>query len=127
MILNDFKRSLRIMAKIDYERAALAVLTSSTLREAAEALEISEATLYRIRQEEPFKAAMEAATSAIFAGAVSKMQAYAIDAVEMLHGIMNNVNAKDSSRVSAARALLESATKAYEKGDERRTKDWFSL
>lgn len=95
------------MAKLNKEKVAVNLLTCSTLKEAAEKSGISEATLYRLRKNEAFQDVLKAVKDSIFNDAMQKAQSYALESLEVLRTIMNDTAATDSSRVSAARTVLE--------------------
>lgn len=95
------------MAKLNKETVALNLLTSPTMKEAAEKSGISEATLYRLRKNEAFQDVLKAVKDSIFNDAMQKAQSYALESLEVLRTIMNDTAATDSSRVSAARTVLE--------------------
>jgi hypothetical protein len=102
------------MAKLNKERIAMNLLTCPTIKEAAEKSGISEPTLYRLRKNTEFQAILQIVKSEIFNDAIQKAQGYCIESLEVLRTIMNDSAATDSSRVSAARTVLELGLHVYE-------------
>ena len=102
------------MAKLNTEHVAFCLLTCPTLKDAAEKAGVSDKTLYRMRKDEEFKVVMKGVRNSIFQEAMGKAQAYSLNALEVLNTIMNTEYATDSSRVAAARTLLELGVSVYE-------------
>lgn len=102
------------MAKLNKEKVAVNLLTCSTLKEAAEKSGISEATLYRLRKNEAFQDVLKAVKNEIFNDAMQKAQGYTLESLEVLRKVMNDDGATDSSRVSAARTILEMGVTMFE-------------
>ncbi len=102
------------MAKLNKEKVAMNLLTCSTLKEAAEKSAISEATLYRLRKDEVFQNILQTFKNDMFNDAMQKSQGYCLESLEVLRTIMNNPAATDSSRVAAARSILDMGISMYE-------------
>lgn len=96
------------------EAAIIALLGEPTLRLAAEKAKISEATLWRWMQEPDFNAQYRAAKKQAVSQAVSRLQQSCGEAVDTLRDIMNDTAAPHSSRVSAAKTIIEMGFKAVE-------------
>lgn len=96
------------------DRAILALLTSSTLQDAAKVAGIGEATLWRWLQQEDFQEAYQDARRQAVNQAITRLQQATGEAVETLRNIAKDDEAKDSARVTAARVILELAFKAVE-------------
>jgi len=60
-----------------------------------------------LRKNEAFQDVLKAVKDSIFNDAMQKAQSYALESLEVLRTIMNDTAATDSSRVSAARTVLE--------------------
>lgn len=101
------------MAKRNYERIALLVLTQPTLKMAAEKAGISYKTLTRYRKNPEFQAVLQAEKVAIFHDTMQKAQAYTMEALETLREIQNNSTLNESARVSAAKVILELGTQLH--------------
>ncbi|MGF1472001.1 MAG: hypothetical protein ACFB50_09705 [Rubrobacteraceae bacterium] len=91
-----------------------AVLTNTTRAGAAGALGISYATLYRRLQRPHLRAAIDAARREQIAAATGSLQVMAHEAVATLGEIMADPTVAAHVRVTAARAIIEQALKAYE-------------
>lgn len=95
------------MAKLNKENIAMYLLTSPTLEEAAKKAKVSTSTLYRLRKKPEFQEVMNQVKKEIFQDTLQKAQGYCMESLEVLRVIMNDPAATDSSRVSAARTVLE--------------------
>lgn len=95
------------MAKLNRENIAMCVLTCSTYDEAAEKAGVSKSTLYRLRKEPEFQQVINQVKKSMFQDTMQKAQGYCMESLEILRVIMNDPAATDSSRVSAARTVLE--------------------
>lgn len=102
------------MGKLNREKIALNLLTCPTIKEAAEKSGISITTMYRLKKQESFQQLLKEIKNDIFHEAMNKAQGYCLESLETLRNIMNNEGATDSSRVSAARAILELGLTMYE-------------
>lgn len=96
------------------EQAISALLTSSTVKEASKVCGVSESTLARWMSDVEFSAKYRKARSRMLEGAINLLRKMAKDAVETLHDVALDKNAHDSSRVAAARAILDIALRAEE-------------
>ena len=95
------------MAKLNRENIALHILTCSTYEEAAEKAGVSKSTIYRLRKEPEFQEVINQVKNSMFKDTMQKAQGYCMESLEVLRSIMNATAATDSSRVSAARTILE--------------------
>ena len=95
------------MAKMNKELIAINLLTTGSLQECAEKSNIGIATLHRLRKKPEFQELVKQIKKEMFSESMSKAQAGSIKALEVLNDIMNNPSATDSSRVSAAKIVLE--------------------
>ncbi len=102
------------MAKLNNEEIAINLLTSPTLKEAAEKSGISPSTLYRLRKKKEFKTLLIRIREEMFNDAMEKAQNYCLESLEVLRTIMKDLDATDSARVSAARTILDLGLVMYE-------------
>ena len=99
------------------EQAISALITEPTIPAAAEQVGVNAVTLWRWLQLPNFKEEYRKARREAVSQAVAKLQRVSGEAVEALADVMNNKRAPASSRVQAARAVLELAIKAIEMED----------
>lgn len=99
------------------EKAILFLLTEPTIRQAAEKSGVGETTLYRWMQEEEFDKAFKDARAKALNQTISQLQSTSNNAVRTLKNVMEDEKAPASSRVTAAKTVLEMAFKAYELQD----------
>jgi len=95
------------------ETTIVALLNQPTFTLAAENAGISETTLWRWLQREDFKKAYKEARKQAVNQAIAHIQQISGEAVNTLREVMND-GAKETARVTAARAILELTLKAYE-------------
>lgn len=95
------------MAKVNIENAAFHLLTSPTYAEAARRANISESTLLRLRKKNEFQEVLNSLKKEMFSETMQKAQSYSKEMLEVLRIIALDENATDSSRVSAAKGILE--------------------
>jgi hypothetical protein len=105
----------RLTAK--QERAIIALISSPSVEEAAKAAGISKSTIFKWFQDEGFQSTYRAARGDLVRHAIAQAQAACSEAVAVLREIMNNVDTLASTRVSAAKTLLETSIKAVELED----------
>lgn len=100
------------------EAAIIALLNMPTIAGAAKRAGISEATLWRWLQMESFQQRYQEAKSQAFGAALGRLQQATGEAVEVLREVAADpIFSTPSSRVSAARAILELAIKVKEAED----------
>jgi len=99
------------------EAAIAALLTAPTIAAAAHAVGVSEITLWRWLQREEFQVRYREAKSQAVAQSIARLQQVSGEAVETLREVMANTESPASSRVAAAKAVLEMAIKAVELED----------
>jgi len=95
-------------------KAIAALFSSKTLQEAAESLKINESTLFRLMQKPAFKKAFLAAKQRAVSQAITQLQQATGEAVLTLRDVMTDLEAPCSSRVTAAKVVLEMAFKGFE-------------
>jgi len=96
------------------ERAIAALLANPSIPNSAKAVGISEKTLWRWMKLPEFETAYREARREVVRHAVVTVQASMSEAVQTLRAIINNNEAPASSRVSAARAIIDTGLKAVE-------------
>jgi len=96
------------------EKGVSALLTCPSIAEAARKSGIGETTLRRWMKEPDFAEAYRQARKQVAEQAAARIQLAMGEAVETLRAVMNDSDAPASARVSAARAILETAFKAIE-------------
>ncbi|QNO15323.1 hypothetical protein HYG86_11375 [Alkalicella caledoniensis] len=102
------------MGKPNKETIAINLLTSPSMKEAAEKSGVSVSTIYRLKKQPSFQKILKNVKDDIFHEAMNKAQGYCLDSLETLKNIMLDEEATDSSRVSAARSILELGLTMYE-------------
>lgn len=99
------------------ELAVLALLTESTMKQAAEKAGISEATIWRWMQEADFKEMYRLAKQQAVGQAIARIQQATTQAVDTLYDVMKNKKAPAMARVMASKTVLDVAFKAVEVED----------
>jgi hypothetical protein len=99
------------------QAALMALLSCPTYAAASAQSGVSQATLWRYMQDETFARPLREARRVVVSQAVMRLQCAAGDAVKALHDIVNNAEAGDAVRVSAARAILDLAFRAVEQDE----------
>lgn len=97
------------------EAFALNLILCRTVKEAAQKTGISQSTATRLRKQEGFQKYLFGLKERIYSDTMKRAQALSMDALDTLKGIMQDNNCTDSSRVAAARFLLELGMEAYTK------------
>lgn len=92
----------------------LALISSDSVEEACEKVNISRPTAYRYMKDPDFIEARRKAMKELLSSVTSQLQYKATRAVKVLSEIMEDDEAPHYSRVSASKILLERAYKAYE-------------
>jgi hypothetical protein len=100
-----------------HEQAISALLTQPTLAEAATAVGVGEATLRRWLQQEYFQTVYRRARREAVGQAMARLQHVTTVAVNTLEAVMTDATARESAKVTAARAVLELAIRAVELED----------
>jgi DNA-binding MurR/RpiR family transcriptional regulator len=99
------------------EKGLAALLSERTIAAAAQSAGISEATLLRWLKEETFANEYRAARREVVSHAITQLQSACSDAVAALCSIAEDATAPASSRVAAARTILDTSIKAVELED----------
>ena len=99
------------------ELAIAALLTCSAITDAAKQCGIGEVTLHRWLKDATFQATYRDARRVVVQHAIAQVQRATGEAVETLRSVMQDAEAPASARVSAAKAILETALKGIEIDD----------
>jgi len=99
------------------EQALAALLTSPSVREAAEVVKVSEGTIWRYLRDPAFSARYKAARRDVTEHLIMRLQAASTKAAKVLISVAEDGEAPSSARVSAARAIIENALKGAELRD----------
>ena len=99
------------------EKAIGALLSESTMEEAAEAAGVNRATIFRWLQQEEFQTAYTQVRRESVKHAIARLQNRSSEAVEVLAEIMKDEMNAPFARVSAAKAIIEYSIKAVEVED----------
>lgn len=112
-------------SKIDkHESLIIALLSTPDIQSAAIKAGISESTAWRWMQDDEFQAKYKAAKKQALSVAIAQLQAATGEAVQTLRDVAADADSPASSRVSAAKSILELAIKAAEIEDiEQRLSD----
>jgi hypothetical protein len=102
---------------VKQEKAIMALLSEPTIKLAAKKAGVGETTLYRWMQEETFDKAYKEARKKTLDQTISRLQQTTTNAVQTLKDVMEDKEAPASSRVTAAKTVLEMSFKAYELQD----------
>jgi hypothetical protein len=93
------------------------LLQRPTIREAAEAVKLGEATAHKWLRDPTFQRCYRAAREQIVEFSISQIQKASSEAVEVLRRILHDNTAPASSRVSASKIILELSLKGLEVTD----------
>ena len=96
---------------ISNEELIAAMLSSGTIREAAELIGLSERTIYDRMKEDEFRALYKSAKADLLRAAVAEINDHIADAIRTIAEIMNDKEINPAVRLQAAQTLLNSATK----------------
>ncbi len=96
------------------EQAIVALIAQPTIPAAATVAGVADSTLWRWMQHPHFMRAYRDARRQVVEQALGEVQAATSDAVRTLREVMNDAAAPPSSRVAAARAVLDTALRAVE-------------
>ncbi len=99
------------------QQALAALLEHVTVKKASEAVGVVDSTLWRWMQEPSFKAAYLAARRQVVEATIARVQRMTGEAANTLREIMLSENNSASSRVQAAKTIIELAVKGIEVGD----------
>lgn len=103
------------MRREKMELLAVDLLLTSTLAEVAEKNRISVNALYKVRQQDEFKAILNEQKNRLFGEAAAKMQGYSLEAVERLMDIIRSPAVLDANKINAIRIILDNSRTAFER------------
>ncbi len=98
-------------------RVVLALLQHGTIREAAHACGVGEATVFRWLKDTMFANAYREARRQAVSQAIASLQQKAVEAVATLQQIVRDESVVPSARLAAARTILDLALKGVELDD----------
>jgi hypothetical protein len=96
------------------EQAISALMTSPTIEAAADQVEVDKSTLYRWLDRDDFQRDYKRARREALTRSIARLQKASTEAVETLQEVMNDTDAKDSTRVRAAEKVMKFAIEAAE-------------
>lgn len=96
------------------EKAIAALLANPSIPAAAKAIEVGESTLSRWLKVSSFQAAYRSARKQVVSLAIAKVQAAMTEAVDTLKAVINDAESPASTRVAAARTILDLGIKSVE-------------
>jgi DNA-binding MurR/RpiR family transcriptional regulator len=96
------------------EAALLALLDNGTIEAAYKAAGISKATMWRFMQDANFQARYRASRRQLVETAIAQLQKHATTAARVLVNIAEDESAPASSRVAAAKTILDQSVSAIE-------------
>lgn len=99
------------------ETLLAALLTLPSVEAAAKHAGLGLTTAYRYLREPDFQEAFRQAKRSALDQAIAHLQVIATEAVAVLRAVMNDPETPASARVTAARAVLDTAVKAHEVED----------
>ncbi len=99
------------------DKAVLAMLSGSNFLEASQAAGVAQSTVWRWMREPDFKQALRDGRLELMEGAVGSIQQACSEAVDVLREVMKKEESPASSRVAAAKTIIEMALKAVELQD----------
>lgn len=99
------------------EQVLSALLTSPSVREAAEVVKVSEGTIWRYLRDLAFSARYKAARRDVTEHLIMRLQADSTKAAKVLMDVAEDQSAPASARVSAAKVIIEQALRGAETRD----------
>jgi hypothetical protein len=99
------------------EKAILALMQQPTVEKAAEVAGVHPATLYRWRKDPEFQKALLAARREAFFQAIGRLQQASAPAMAAVLRILTDGQVPASTRLQAARCVLEQSFKGFENED----------
>lgn len=102
------------MKKNTEDRIIAALLSTSTIREAAEVVGVSERTIYTRLKEKDFKASLEKARRELWKGHTQALQGQLGKAIDTIVEIMDGDDVPPQVRLNAASEIIRSGMKLTE-------------
>lgn len=95
------------MTKEKKEKLAINLITQKSIKDAAEAVGVSESAVYRLKRTAAFQELLKQTKEALFKEAMQKAQGMTLGALNTLNEIRADPNCTDSARVASAKAIIE--------------------
>lgn len=115
--MNDFPDFLGKEETVKAERKekiALDIINCPTLKEVCRKNKISEATLYRLRQEPDFREILNQKRIEMYESALNTAHSFGLDCVKRLMEIVNQDDLPATARVNAAKVIIEMCSNYYD-------------
>ena len=96
------------------EQAISALMSCSTIEAAADQVGVDKSTLYRWMDRDDFQREYKRARREALTRSIARLQKASTEAVQTLQEVMNDTDAKDSTRVRAAEKVMKFAIEAAE-------------
>lgn len=115
--MNDFSDFLGKEEKVKTERKekiAIDIINCPTLKEVCRKNKISEATLYRLRQEPDFREILNQKRIEMYESALNIAHSFGLDCVKRLMEIVNHEELPATARVNAAKVIIEMCSNYYD-------------
>ena len=95
-------------------RILSALLTTRTIRDAAEQAGTTERTIYKYLHDPEFLRELDAVNFACLQAAAGAIQRGMEDAINVLQGVLKDPDASPQARINAARTILDYGLRTYE-------------
>lgn len=105
------------MGKTNDDRIIAALLSTSTITEAADVVGISRRTINNRMNDPEFKAKLNAARKELWRGCATALQAKLGGAIQTIVEIMEDEKTPQQTRLSAAESIVRNALKISEQAD----------
>ena len=102
------------MKKERKEKIAIDIINCPTLKEVCKKNKVSEATLYRLRQESDFREILNQKRIEMYEGALNAAHSFGLDCVKRLMDIVNQEELPATARVNAAKVIIEMCSNYYD-------------
>lgn len=102
------------MKKERKEKIAIDIINCATLKEVCQKNGISEATLYRLRQESDFREILSQKRIEMYESALNAAHSFGLDCVRRLMEIVNQQKLPATARVNAAKVIIEMCSSYYD-------------
>lgn len=94
------------------EKIIVALLSSSTIKEAAKKAKVSERTIHRALEDATFTAEYRAARRSVYEASLGQIQSSVGEAIKTLNDALKSEN--DSVKVRSAQIILDYSVKSFE-------------
>lgn len=96
------------------EKIAIDIINCPTLKEVCRKNKISEATLYRLRQDPDFREILNQKRIEMYESALNIAHSFGLDCVKRLMEIVNQEKLPATARVNAAKVIIEMCSNYYD-------------